>query len=447
MSNATEDDAVGACPPIPEDDAWRRLMHRWFVQYNPLYLASATLVLGGIWLLSREAAGEAATFGHLSIAALAEVYACCLIGGAALLWRLELKRPAVMLGLLAALYQADLTLHVETSAYLGGVGYVSSIAWVALFMLKLRALAWALGLRLSRSAFCLPSAGAMTLALLPQLFRELGPDSRTVLLGLFVFGLGAAASWTSRRVESESGFDVRGLRALHGTWILWAVVGLAHVCYWSSEHELELAVLLPVAALLGARHLERERHVWALGVFVIFATAVLLPVALSSVALMTATVLVLRARRAVVQHEAPQPELVSPYRERAPELVVRPMITHFEPASLEAQRRLLLGAAVSLYVGLWTLGWSGGPWPQHMLILDATLVLGLTLAFYRSHRLVRLAPVVATLAHLSIQRGWVSAPEGAHQWGLASVGLGFAFLLGSLAVSYRLRRHVSTAAP
>jgi hypothetical protein len=55
MSNSA-DDAAETPSPTPEADAWRRLMHRWFVEYNPLYLVSAMLVLGGIWLLSREAA-------------------------------------------------------------------------------------------------------------------------------------------------------------------------------------------------------------------------------------------------------------------------------------------------------------------------------------------------------------------------------------------------------
>ena len=32
---------------------FRALAHRWFVQYNPLYLISAALVLVGVFLMSR----------------------------------------------------------------------------------------------------------------------------------------------------------------------------------------------------------------------------------------------------------------------------------------------------------------------------------------------------------------------------------------------------------
>ena len=41
-----------------EDTYWRRLLHRWLVEYNPLYLLSATLVLGGMILTSRGLARE-----------------------------------------------------------------------------------------------------------------------------------------------------------------------------------------------------------------------------------------------------------------------------------------------------------------------------------------------------------------------------------------------------
>ena len=57
---------------------------------------------------------------------------------------MRLRRPAVLLALLTVLYQGDLTLHTETCAYLGGVGIFASVAWLAMFVAKLYALAWAL---------------------------------------------------------------------------------------------------------------------------------------------------------------------------------------------------------------------------------------------------------------------------------------------------------------
>ena len=32
--------------------SWRDRTHRWFVEYNPLYFASAMCVFAGVWLVS-----------------------------------------------------------------------------------------------------------------------------------------------------------------------------------------------------------------------------------------------------------------------------------------------------------------------------------------------------------------------------------------------------------
>lgn len=417
---------------------WPRLMHRWFVEYNPLYLLSATLVLGGIWLLSQEAAREGSVIGQLGLAALAEVYAFALIGGAALLWRIALRRPAVLLALLAVLYQGDLTLHVETCAYLGAVGRWASVLWVALFAVKLVALGWALELRPSRSALVVPMLGAAGLALLPHVFREVGPDGRASALALVAFSVGAAALWTHRHVESAVGFDVRGRRALRGTWLLWAILALAHVGYMATEHQLDLWVLLPVATLLCGRVMENELKVWVLVVFTLVGVTLAFPAAVSSFALAGGVVLALRALRTPVGPVAPVARPVEPYRGALPAPPTLE-VARFGLAPRLARERLLLGAAVCGYLALWTLFWSGGSWPAHHLALDLALFVVFVGAAVRARRWLRLTPVGLNFAHLAAQIGWLGAPEGALEWGLASVSLGFACLLVSLVVSWRLR--------
>jgi hypothetical protein len=42
--------------PETREDPLRALLVEWFVTYNPLPLASAALVLGGLWIASRELA-------------------------------------------------------------------------------------------------------------------------------------------------------------------------------------------------------------------------------------------------------------------------------------------------------------------------------------------------------------------------------------------------------
>src|SRR4051794_20185201 len=147
----------------------QRLLHRWFVQYNPIYLVSATLVLGGMIATSRGLAHEGSVYGPLGVALIAEIYAGALIGGAALLTRIGQRRPAVLLALMTLLYQCDLTLHTETCAFLGGFGALATATWFSLFVGKLYALAWAVRLRLSRRAVATAAFGALGLVLGPYL--------------------------------------------------------------------------------------------------------------------------------------------------------------------------------------------------------------------------------------------------------------------------------------
>jgi hypothetical protein len=416
------------------------LVHRWFVQYNPLYLLSAAFVLGGVWLVSRAAAGEGSLLGQLGVAGIVEVYALALIGGAAFLTRMQLRRPAVMLGLLAVLYQCDLTLHVETSAYLGDVGRVAAAVWVVLFVVKLVALAWALELRLSRSALLVPVAGAIGLAVLPQIFREVSPDTRTALVALWVFGVGAAALFTERRIDSAIGYDVRGRRAMLASWGISAILVLGHVLYWSAENGVELAALLPVAALLGTRWARRERIVWAIAIATLACVGVLAPTSISSTALMAAAVLTLRALRAPMRltpttvFRAP----VEPYRGFAPPPVVEDASVAFVRAPARERERLLVGAGACVYLSVWT--FTAPHWPSHVWPLDLGLVIACVLAAWRLRRALPLAPIVVTYAHFAIELGWIVAPRGTMQWGLASIALGFAMLGGSLGITHWLRR-------
>lgn len=432
-------------PAPPEHDFWSALVHRWFVQYNPVYLVSAALVLGGVWLVSRGLAREP-LLGGLGVPAVAELYALMLIGGAALLTRIGQRRPAVMLALLAVLYQGDLTLHVETCAYLGTAGRVGTLAWLALFALKLYGLTLALELRPSLSALVVPTLGAIGLAALPHVFREVGPDTRTLLVELWVFGVGAAGVWTSRAVESAVGFDVRGRRALRATWILWAVLALAHVLYWSFEHGVRLGGLLVVLALLGVRFAERERTVWAVAVGTLAAVAVLAPHFLSTTALMAAAVLALRALR-TVHVDAPSPSTASsPYRDSELSIVPPPSVRWARPEPATMQR-LAIGAAWSAHLFAWTLGWSGGAWPEHRIAIDLALLVACALALWQWRRAFAATPITVTAAHVGIALGWLTIPTTALGWGLASTVGGFVLLAAALSASVWLARRAEIRPP
>jgi hypothetical protein len=236
------------------DRAMRRLLHRWFVQYNPLYLLSAALVLRGVNVVSRELLERGHVIAELAGPAIAEIYAWSLIGGAAILFRRGLRRPAVMLIVLAVLYQGDLTLHTETCIYLGGIGWIASAVWLTSFALKLAAIGRALELRIARGTFAAPIIGAVGLVLVPRMLS--GP-----VVSVWLFALLAAFLFVPRRIaiDSDDPWHQTVLRrARIATWSIWAVLVALHVAFWFSIRRMDAATLLPVSIVIAARFVRRD---------------------------------------------------------------------------------------------------------------------------------------------------------------------------------------------
>ncbi|MEM9455072.1 MAG: hypothetical protein AAGF11_12900 [Myxococcota bacterium] len=454
-------DDVHRSPPLFDPSLLRsplghslpRLLHRWLFEYNPLYLVSAALVLVGVILSSQGLAGRG-TLAQLGITGIAEVYAWALIGGAALLVRIRLRRPAVMLALLAALYQCDLTLHTETCAYLGLAGALGSVGWLVGFVAKLRALCWAMKLRLSRSAFGVATFGAAMIALLPWAFRALDGPAASSLLGAWVFALFAAGAWTSRRITSDA-IDTEwavtvARRSFRAVWTGWATMVLLHVGFWlSQEPTLSAHALAPAAVLLATRLLRRESRVWWVVAGTLGYVALALPSVLWLVAGMAAVVLGLHALRRPVTRPAvraaPVPPAGDVYRvdptlEPPP---VRPQLPHaiFTLAPGDSRRRLLTGAVGCVYLAAWTYHWAGGPWPSHLWWLDLLLLAVSVTVVVHTRFYALLALPGLMVAHLVVSLDLVPIPQSILQWGLSCVGVGFVLLLGSLGASVRWRHH------
>lgn len=424
----------------PPHDPLRALWHRWFVEYNPLYLASSALVLGGLWLVAHEASASATLGAILGVGATAELYALALIAAAACLVRMGMRRPAAMLGLLAVIYQGDVMLRVEAAAFLPGIeGPILSLAWALFFTVKLVALAKALELRLSRSALLVPSLGAFTLAAMPHVLRALQPADRTAPVMVAVFALGALGLWTTREVRSAVGFDVRGVRSIRATWLVWSALALGHVLFWSSAFGVRVVALAPVALLLATRFVEHERSVWALVAFAMISAGVVAPPLFPLVAAMAAVVLVLRALRApVIETPEPEARVASPYRDELPPLPAAVPVTRFAPADRDAVTRLLLGALTSTYLACWS---SSASWPDHALALDGVFTLA-ALAFAWQRRST-LPALPLSLVHLHLARELGLFPGSTAGWGWISIALGFATLALAVFVSARGRSRLA----
>lgn len=443
--------AVQAAPPDPWSAA--RLLHRWLVEYNPVYLLSAALVLGGLNLVSSALVRRGALYGQLGVAAVAELYALALIAGAALLTRLGLRRPAVMLALLAVLYQADLTIHTETCAYLGALGVVATAAWLALFVTKLYALAAALRLRLSTTAVAVPTVAAMGAAILPHLLVGADAHAKSTLAAGWLFALFAFALWTRREVDSLEPLDAWGRqvlrRALWATWALWATLTVGHVLFWSSEWRISVGPLIVVAMLLITRLLRREGQVWLIVGATLLFVGLAMPETMSIAAAMAAVVLILHAlRQPSPVAGVDRPDRASgPYRTAvtdpppASDDPDTPLV--FAPAERAARLRLLSGALCSVYLAVWTHGWIGGAWPAHVLVLDVAFGVAIAMLVWKASTRAVVVALPMTCLHWAAQVGHIRMPNSPLEWGLLCVGLGFSLLAISLLASWRLRHFVN----
>lgn len=430
----------------PPTSLLQRTLHRWFVEYNPLYLVSALLVLGGLTPISRATAESSSAYLQVgAVAAIAELYAFALIAGAALLTRIGLRRPAVMLCLVTALYQCDLTLLTERQVYLGLAGATAVAVWLFLFVAKIHALAWAMRLRLSRSAVAVPAFGALGMAIMPHVLQHGDAASKSAVVGVWVFTLFAAGLWSSREVISTASLDAWGrtvlARSLRAIWILWASLVTVHVLFWCHEFGASPAVLVPVAILLVTRWLRGETSVWCAAAGALFYTSATEPRSFWIVSLLAAATLMLRALRrpTLIEHAADEPQDSTPYRASSSEAPPPRVTFGFARSDRDAMLRLFNGSIFAVYLSAWTFGWSSGALPQHVLALDVMFVAAAVLLVWKARTKLILAPLALTWLHAGAQAGLISAPTSALQWGLTSVGSGFVLLLGSLAIAWRLR--------
>jgi hypothetical protein len=433
----------------PAEEFWKRLLQRWFVEYNPFYIVSAGLVVVGVNLISSSLTG-ASTLAQLGAATIAEVYAWALIGAAAWLTRTGCRRPAVMLALIVAVYQCDPTLHSETCAYLGLTGIVAAGVWLASFVGKLYALAWALHLRPSRTAIAIPTFGAIGLLTIPRYVAFAGTTGAETLIACWVFALFAWGLWTTREIASKVELDAWGetvlRRATRATWLIWAVLGLSHAVFWLDELELGPRALLPVALLLSTRWLGRELGVWCVASATVIFVGLAMPSFFSVTAFLAAGALALRAMREPVDVvlELDPNDPGAAYRSApfdAPPLrSTSPSLTVFAQAGRPALTRLFTGSVSGVYLSLWTATWTGGTWPTHQFSLDLILTAALILLIWKARSVLGYLPLLGTYLHLGIQTGVLTASRSKLEWGITSVGLGFALLSASLVATWRLRK-------
>jgi hypothetical protein len=446
-----------SAPPAPEAASpIRALLHRWFVQYNPTYLLSAAMVFVGCFLWSRSVVGEglASTFG---IPLVAELYGFALIGGAAMLVRIGQRRPAVILALVALVYQWDTTLHTEACAWLGRPGAIASAGWFVLFGAKLGALGWALRVRFERRLVAAALVGAGGLALMPWLSRVgLGAPSAAI----WSFALGSLALDGARSgIASKDDLDAWGgivlQRVTRAAWWMSGALLALHALLWSANGIAGSKPIVLVLPLIAVRRIRSELGAFAVVLGTGMVAAAFAPAAFTVVAAVGAGALVLRvvapcfadgARVVPVAVEADVP----PYRNGT--TVAMPLV-RFEPVpaaplSADERARAIASALASGYLAAWSAGWAGGGFPAHVLAVDVGIAVASAFAVVALRgRAAPAAPAVLAWLHVALGRGWIPTPKSGADWGKTIVVLGFAVLAGSLGLSWRLREAAARIEP
>ncbi len=391
----------------------RRLIHRWFVQYNPLYFASALCVLAGVLLLSEgfSGAGAGSGSGGVGLTAVLEFYQWLLIGAAALLFRREgQRRPAVILGIVTMVYLGDPTFQIEGMALLGLGGLLPSLLWVGSVALKLRALVWAFRLRLSPSFFLATLFGAAGLALLPHLETSLPMLSggslpiRQIFAGAIlvtVYGVGAVLVTWRAGLSSRETLDAWGQTVLRRTRkaaaFVWIGLAAYHLAAWSLNLGTEvLPSLLAAGVLVAALRQSREFSIWAriagaLGLGLLGDPA-LFPVVLT---LAASTGLLLGWRR-------------------SPRMLVATVFFAYLTAVVVLQQAGQVGVL---------------PWVTLLLLVPLALLI------WRKRAWSGFVAAALMALDLGVRLELLREPQGPLEWGATLLVVGFVFLATGLAVN------------
>jgi hypothetical protein len=124
----------------------------------------------------------------------------------------------------------------------------------------------------------------------------------------------------------------------------------------------------------------------------------------------------------------------SPYRaattEQAP-----PQSEVVGPLDEAARLRFLTGAAFCLYLSIWTIGWTRGSWPAHILGVDLGMATVVLLAVWKLRARLALLPATIAGGHFVLGANLIPAPTSLVEWGASAVALGFVLLVVAIAIN------------
>ncbi len=386
----------------------KRLIDHNFVEYNPLFFFSALCILVGVMLASGGLGEIGWKKGQLLLAVVVQAYEILLIAATALLFRAaRQKRPAVILGLTAAVFLFDWTFRTESMGTIGNGGSMAAAVWAMMIPLKLFLLCWVFRLRIRVPLILIPSLAAVGIALAPHVLLAADEYRPLIHLGVTWLGtaLAAAVSLLRPRLETDMVLSDWGRtvirRAGKAIWGIWAGLYAVHLIAWAVQFGVTIGAAHAVPALLLVALLSRrkiEAWVWtccAASVLISVST----PITVAPTALVAGVILALAARET-------------------------------------GRRRLLVGSVLAIRLAVLTLGWQAGPLPESTAVGTAVIVA----ALIAMGVLLRLPSAYVAAGLLALPVVIHYTPRNSLEWGTSLLAIGFLSLIVGVAINWDRRR-------
>ncbi|MDM8542741.1 hypothetical protein QUF90_16830 [Desulfococcaceae bacterium HSG9] len=388
-------------------EKFRGVLNRWFVQYNPLYFFSALCMLLGIFFVSPGLGDKAWQTWETVLTIVIELYQLLLITGAAILFRYTKQfRSAAILGLIATCFMFDTTFQTEVIATFDRMGLLMMGNWVIMAALKLVAIRWAFQLRVSWTVLAVPFLAVTGIAIVPHLFYRTGYDQDIIHLVAVWYGTGLAAFiWAKRpviRCDAPLGASQQYIlqRIMNAIWMIWAGLYLYHLIAWLFTFAITLdkpALYIAPGLLIFALLSRKEKQVWAGCAGTLFITLFQLKL-LGPTACLVSIVFGVQAWR-----------------------LKRP--------------QLYIGAVLTVYIAVQTIGWYNWPLPEPNLWAMFASAGGLIAIAYHFHLMTALLPLLAGLFPIITSVNSL----GLKGWGVLLIAMAFMTLIVGIAINWSQR--------
>jgi len=390
---------------IQNNNRLNRLFYRWFVLYNPLYFISALCFVFGVYLVSTGMNQINWIDGQIILTAVIEFYEILLLAGSLLLYRIaSLRRPAVILAIINICFLFDCTYQIEHISSVPYFGQISTLIWISLFALKLIALTWIFRLDVPLAGYLIPILAGVGIAVPPHFLYYTTIDSSLIHLVSTWYGavLTVIFLWFRPVVGCPEARDPQRRtilnRVFNAAWLIWSGFYLFHTISWIRFFDIDvsLANLAPVFVVLPFVS-KKEEFTW-IGSALVMLLSLAHPPIFCVAAFFIGMVFLLNGMK-------------------------------------NRQPRLYIGAILSIYLALATVGWQNFPLPKPDLSLTVLTGMGLvSIGWY--FRLIS-AFLIAILGGLAYWN-----PRGPHdimEWGALFIAVGFISLGAGILANWKFR--------